>query len=267
MSVACPNRQDVGTKVDCRECCSHLSRVVANFVCRIVSQLTATAIAETLHREVVEKHTGVRAARRRGPHPARSAECDRGQGIAQFVRRITTTIGCSRSQPTIATTAEALHRQVIEHHTRVRRTESQRHSCAARAQTHRGGGDEARSCAYRRVGAPPQLSRRVEPPARHLSGVEQGTRVVVTCRDRDGCGTAERDCGQSATHLATLIASIQVVTYTELSEDVAAPALHGRIIEKCARVFFAQGELCRGTTRSKIDSLKTRGHLPSTVAE
>ena len=69
---------------------------------------------------------------------ATSAKVDGSQIVAEFAWLIAAIVLVARAQSTVCTTAPALHRVVVEHHTGVGSTSTHRHCRAPSPEWHRG---------------------------------------------------------------------------------------------------------------------------------
>ncbi len=109
------------------EVVTHLVRAITKRAGAARAETTTCTKTKTFEGQRVEHDTGVGHPRHDRAGSAAGAKGDGGQIVAEFVRLIATIILITHAQSTVCTTAPALDRVVVKHHTGVDSPSTQRH--------------------------------------------------------------------------------------------------------------------------------------------
>ena len=201
------------------------------------TELTPIVISPALHGAIVEYYAGVVSTGGDFYCGAAGAEVDGIAGCVGFgvvsVAELSTRVRSPAGDLT-----------VVEYCARVRCAGGDCGGGASGAEV-----DGVAGCVGAGVVSVAELARTVVAPALHGAIVEYYAGVVMA-RGDCGCGAS----GAEVDGVAGCV-GVGVVTQTELTPIVISPALHGAIVEYCARVRCAGGDCGGGASGAEVDGV------------
>ena len=243
--------------------------MVAKGVDVTVTELALVVVAPALHVATVENRTGeviACADRNRG---AACAQVDDGEFVAHLVVIVATADGgVFVAEFAVVSIAPALHVAVVENRARKVVACADRNRGAACAQVDDGQFATHLVVIVAKVVVVTvtELAKKVVAPAFHVTTVENHTRVVIACADRNR-GAAQVNDGQVVTHLSVMVAKGVGVTVTELALVVVAPALHVATVENRTRMLVTGADRNRGAACAQVDNGQVVTHLSVIVTK